>query len=55
MTHVVAFIKAFERNCPNLHMTKEEREELTRLFWECQKEARAALDKAQIVSPTMKS
>lgn len=31
------FLKAFERNCPGVRMTKEEREELSRLFFECSK------------------
>lgn len=29
------FAKAFENNCPNVRLTKDEREELHRLFLEC--------------------
>ena len=32
-------LKAFERNCPCVRMTGEEREELRRLIWEAQKDA----------------
>lgn len=30
----MAFVRAFERNCPGVRMSKDEREELARLFWE---------------------
>lgn len=30
------FVNAFEDNCPQLRMTKKEREELHKLFSECQ-------------------
>jgi hypothetical protein len=45
MTHALAsyaFAHAFERNCPGVRMTRDEREELQRLFHECQKDARAS-------------
>lgn len=29
------FARAFEANCPNVRLTKDEREELHRLFLEC--------------------
>lgn len=31
------FARAFERNCPRVRLTDEEREELRRLFQECWK------------------
>lgn len=34
------FVRAFERNCPRVRMTDEERTELARLFAEAQKDAR---------------
>ena len=35
------FAQAFERNCPNVRLNKEEREELHRLFGVCTEVARA--------------
>ena len=34
------FVRAFERNCPRVRMTDEERTELARLFAETQKDAK---------------
>ena len=34
------FVRAFERNCPRVRMTDEERLELARLFSETQKDAK---------------
>jgi hypothetical protein len=43
------FLRAFEKNCPNVRMTKDERVELSRLFFECWKcaQARAKVDAAK--------
>jgi hypothetical protein len=35
------FGQAFERNCPNVRLNKDEREELHRLFGVCAEHARA--------------
>ena len=43
MTDALAFVKAFERNCPNVRMTPDERAELLRLFFVCATEGAAAI------------
>ena len=42
MTHSVFYVRAFKRNCPNIRMTKDESEELERLFRLYGNEAREA-------------
>ena len=37
--HANDFVRSFERNCPHVRISKDEREELHRLFWECWKDA----------------
>ena len=39
------FAKAFKANCPGVRMTKDEEEELWRLFMECWKAAQGDLQK----------